>query len=94
MAEVDVQDGRHEAEQEHRSQHAVDDRERAHAEQVRQRAMNVYSIVPSHRSHATVSVSISNTSPRYDHTTAPIRRTIVSRFTFRGGSRPPARPWR
>ena len=43
--------------------------------------MNVYSIVPSHRSQATVSVSISKMSPRYDHTTAPIRRTIVSRFT-------------
>ena len=45
--------------------------------------MNVYSIVPSHRSQATVSVSISKMRPRYDHTTAPIRSTIVSRFTSR-----------
>ena len=37
-------------------------------------AMKVYSMVPSQRSHATVSVTISNTSPRYDHSTAPISR--------------------
>ena len=43
--------------------------------------MNVYSIVPSQRSHATVSVTISKSSPRYDQTTAPIRSTMVSRFT-------------
>ena len=34
--------------------------------------MNVYSIVPSHRSHATVSVRISKMIPRYAQMTAPI----------------------
>ena len=41
--------------------------------------MNVYSIVPSHRSHATVSIRSSKTIPRYDHMTAPISRIVVSR---------------
>ena len=44
--------------------------------------MKVYSIVPSHRSHATVSVTISNTSPRYDHSTAPIKSTISVSLTL------------
>ena len=39
--------------------------------------MNVYSIVPSQRSHATVSVRISKMIPRYDQITAPIRSTVV-----------------
>ncbi len=40
-------------------------------------AMNVYSIVPSQRSQATVSVTISKIRPRYDQITAPISSTIV-----------------
>ena len=40
--------------------------------------MNVYSIVPSQRSQATVSVRISKTIPRYDQMTAPISRIVVS----------------
>src|SRR6478752_616184 len=46
-------------------------------------AMNVYSMVPSHRSQATVSVTISKIRPRYDQITAPIRSTMVVRFTSR-----------
>ena len=46
-------------------------------------AMNVYSMVPSHRSQATVSVTISKISPRYDQITAPIRSTMVVRLTSR-----------
>ena len=42
-------------------------------------AMNVYSIVPSQRSHATVSISSSKMMPRYDHMTAPINRIVVRR---------------
>ena len=42
-------------------------------------AMNVYSMVPSHRSHATVSVTTSKIRPRYDQITAPIRSTMVVR---------------
>ena len=41
--------------------------------------MNVYSIVPSQRSHATVSIRSSNTIPRYDQITAPISKMVVSR---------------
>jgi len=44
-------------------------------------AMNVYSIVPSQRSHATVSVMNSNTSPRKDQITAPISSVVVARLT-------------
>ena len=40
-------------------------------------AMKVYSMVPSHRSHATVSVTTSKISPRYDQITAPISSTMV-----------------
>ena len=43
--------------------------------------MNVYSIVPSQRSHATVSVRISKTIPRWAQMTAPIGRLAVSRST-------------
>jgi hypothetical protein len=43
--------------------------------------MNVYSIVPSQRSQATVSVRISKTTPRYDQMTAPIRSVVVARLT-------------
>jgi hypothetical protein len=46
-------------------------------------AMKVYSIVPSQRSQATVSVTISKIRPRYDQITAPISSTTVTRFTFR-----------
>ena len=47
-------------------------------------AMNVYSMVPSQRSQATVSVTISKSRPRYDQTTAPIRRTMVSSLMCAG----------
>ncbi len=47
-------------------------------------AMNVYSIVPSQRSHATVSVTISKMIPRYAQTTAPISSTVVRWFTSAG----------
>ena len=40
--------------------------------------MNVYSIVPSQRSHATVSVRNSKMIPRYAQTTAPIRSIVVT----------------
>ena len=43
--------------------------------------MNVYSIVPSQRSQATVSVRNSKMIPRYAHTTAPIRSVVVARST-------------
>ena len=43
--------------------------------------MNVYSIVPSQRSQATVSVRISNRIPRYDQITAPISRLDAWRST-------------
>ena len=43
--------------------------------------MNVYSIVPSQRSHATVSVMNSKMIPRYAQTTAPIRSVVVARST-------------
>ena len=49
-------------------------------------AMNVYSMVPSQRSQATVSVRISKMARRYAHTTAPMSRMVVTRFTSR---RPP-----
>ncbi len=40
--------------------------------------MNVYSIVPSQRSHATVSVRNSKMIPRYAQTTAPISSDVVA----------------
>ena len=43
--------------------------------------MNVYSIVPSQRSQATVSVRNSKMIPRYAQTTAPISRVEVARST-------------
>ena len=43
--------------------------------------MNVYSIVPSQRSQATVSVRNSKMIPRYAQTTAPIRSVAVARST-------------
>ena len=39
--------------------------------------MNVYSIVPSQRSHATVSIRNSKRMPRYAQTTAPISRYVI-----------------
>src|SRR2546423_8250055 len=48
-------------------------------------AMNVYSIVPSHRSQATVSVITSKMIPRYAQITPPIRSTVVSRLTSTPG---------
>jgi hypothetical protein len=43
--------------------------------------MKVYSIVPSQRSQATVSVRISKITPRYAQTTAPTSRVVVVRST-------------
>ena len=43
--------------------------------------MNVYSIVPSQRSQATVSVMNSKMIPRYAQTTAPISSVVVARST-------------
>ena len=43
--------------------------------------MNVYSIVPSQRSHATVSVRNSKMIPRYAQMTAPISSEVVASFT-------------
>ena len=43
--------------------------------------MNVYSIVPSQRSQATVSVSTSKMIPRYAQTTAPMSSVVVTRST-------------
>ncbi len=40
--------------------------------------MNVYSIVPSQRSQATVSTMISKTIPRYDQITAPMSSWVVT----------------
>ena len=44
-------------------------------------AMNVYSIVPSQRSQATVSIRNSKSTPRYAQTTAPMSRLVATRFT-------------
>ena len=46
--------------------------------------MNVYSIVPSQRSQATVSVRISKMIPRYAQITPPIRRIVASSFSAAG----------
>ena len=48
--------------------------------------MNVYSIVPSQRSHATVSMRNSNRIPRYAQTTAPMSRVVIVALT---SSEPP-----
>jgi hypothetical protein len=39
--------------------------------------MNVYSIVPSQRSQATVSMRNSNRMPRYAQTTAPMSSVVI-----------------
>jgi len=44
-------------------------------------AMNVYSIVPSQRSQATVSIRNSNSTPRYAQMTAPMRRLVDTALT-------------
>ena len=44
-------------------------------------AMNVYSIVPSQRSHATVSVMNSKMIPRNAQITAPTRSRVASVFS-------------
>jgi hypothetical protein len=46
--------------------------------------MNVYSIVPSQRSHETVSVRISKMIPRYAQITPPIRSCVASSFCSAG----------
>jgi hypothetical protein len=43
--------------------------------------MNVYSIVPSQRSQATVSMRNSNRMPRYAQTTAPIKSVVIVSLT-------------
>ncbi len=43
--------------------------------------MNVYSIVPSQRSQATVSIRNSKSTPRYAQTTAPMSRLVATRLT-------------
>ena len=47
--------------------------------------MNVYSIVPSQRSHATVSVMNSKMIPRNAQMTAPTSRIVASLFSSAGG---------
>jgi len=44
--------------------------------------MNVYSIVPSQRSQATVSVTISKMIPRYAQITPPTSRSVASSLLF------------
>ena len=48
-------------------------------------AMNVYSIVPSQRSHATVSVTNSKMIPRNAQMTAPTSRLVARVFSLAGG---------
>ncbi len=48
--------------------------------------MNVYSIVPSQRSHATVSMRNSKRIPRYAQTTAPMSSVVIVALT---SSEPP-----
>jgi hypothetical protein len=43
--------------------------------------MNVYSIVPSQRSQATVSMRNSNRTPRYAQMTAPMSRLVATSLT-------------
>ena len=43
--------------------------------------MNVYSIVPSQRSHATVSMRNSKSTPRYAQTTAPMSKLVATSLT-------------
>ena len=47
-------------------------------------AMNVYSIVPSQRSHATVSVTNSKMIPRNAQMTAPTSSFVASSFSCAG----------
>ena len=47
--------------------------------------MNVYSMVPSQRSHATVSVTNSKMIPRNAQMTAPTSSFVASSFSFAGG---------
>ncbi len=51
--------------------------------------MNVYSIVPSQRSHATVSVTISKMIPRNAQMTPPIRNFVASSFCSASGTSTP-----
>ena len=54
-------------------------------------AMNVYSIVPSQRSHATVSVTISKMIPRNAQITPPTSSFVASSFCSAGGDADAAR---
>ena len=51
--------------------------------------MNVYSIVPSQRSHATVSVTISKMIPRNAQITPPTSSAVANAFSFSGDSPTP-----
>jgi hypothetical protein len=51
--------------------------------------MNVYSIVPSHRSHATVSVTISKMIPRNAQMTPPTSSFVSSAFRWASPSPTP-----
>ena len=53
--------------------------------------MNVYSIVPSQRSHATVSVTISKMIPRNAQITPPTSSFVASSFCSAGGDADAAR---
>ena len=52
-------------------------------------AMNVYSIVPSQRSHATVSVTISKMIPRNAQITPPTSSFVASSFCAAGDTPTP-----
>ena len=54
-------------------------------------AMNVYSIVPSQRSQATVSVMNSKMIPRKAQIVAPTSSSVASVFSFAGGGAAAAR---
>ena len=49
--------------------------------------MNVYSIVPSQRSHATVSMRNSKRIPRYAQTTAPMSSVVIVALTSSDAAR-------
>ena len=51
--------------------------------------MNVYSIVPSQRSQATVSVTTSKMTPRYAQITAPTSSFVASSFRVSSGRSTP-----
>ena len=94
--EVEEEDA--DREQEHRPQEPVGDGEDAPvprgASPGESGAMNVYSIVPSQRSHATVSIRNSKSTPRYAQTTAPMSRLVATRVHVERRRRLPRCPSR